>query len=376
MKKYIKNIVLLVICIAAVGVLWEQSHIKIDQNFGNPVQKDAALKQEVEFPKTYKANVNETFSINADIVVPDDFDPNQICRATAEIQELDMNKWKKRFLKGDESYEEDPEGGTTREGGLALCEYYQSEELYLCLSEQESSYYKGMSYMQTHACLEYNINKGTEDILSKTADLENLSSTNAWDGLISELNTLGITANDYVVSYCYALDHQTLQREEQKMLKDGNLEPDEKKGNWSEEDNTYFYCLLQKDQGLPVFYPKEVIEYEEDPDFGAVRAYYGVSGLLSLEANYLFDIKDGKEPLTLAPFEKIAETITKKYEQAVLEFKITVTKCRLFQYPLRVGKGTYELVPVWVCTLQYEDSDSVMYLPIHAVTGEEMTEMG
>lgn len=376
MNKYIKNAAFLMICLAAAAILWNQSHTEIRQETKENRNNSETAVPEVTFPGTYQQKVNRVFSIDAKVVIPKDFNPNQLCRASAGIYELDVEKWKSRFLTGAENFDEDPEGGMSREGDDLLREMYQTEkEGNLYLSSQEGFYYDGGRYLPINSGLEFHENKGTADRFSETAELENISRSDAWDGLMGELEALGIHTEDFQVQYAYALDYETLRQKEQEMLQVEYIEPEEAKGNWTSEDDVYYYCLLQKDQGLPVFYPEEVMEYEEDIYFGAVRSYYGASGLIGLNVNYLFDITDKTEKIHLAPFETITDTLVKKYEQVIMDSEITVTEFRLFQYPLRKGKDTYEIIPVWVCKLEYRDSDSVMYIPIHAVTGEEMLEM-
>ncbi len=376
MNRYIKNAAFIIICLAAVGIMWNQSHSEIRQETEESVDSSETAVQEVTFPGEYQQEVNRVFSIDAKVVIPEDFNPNQLCRASAKIYELDIEKWKSRFLTGTEIFDVDPEGGMSREGDDLLRELYQTEgEGNLYLSSQEGFYYDAGRYLPINSGLEFHENKGTADHFSETAELENISRSDAWNGLMKELDALGIHTDDFQVQYAYALDYETLGQKEQEMLQEEYIEPEETKGSWTSEDNAYYYCLLQKDQGLPVFYPEEVMEYEEDIYFGAVMSYYGASGLIGLNVNCLFDITDGKEKIYLAPFETITDTLIKKYEQVIMDSEITVTEFRLFQYPLRRGKDTYEIIPVWICKLEYKDSDSVMYIPIHAVTGEEMLEM-
>lgn len=60
---------------------------------------------------------------------------------------------------------------------------------------------------------------------------------------------------------------------------------------------------------------------------------------------------------------------------------MTVTECRLYEYPQLVNEKEYQLRPVWICTVSISqngeetiDADKI-YIPIDAVTGEEVLDM-
>jgi hypothetical protein len=54
---------------------------------------------------------------------------------------------------------------------------------------------------------------------------------------------------------------------------------------------------------------------------------------------------------------------------------MVVTKMRLYQYPQNTGNGQYEMIPVWICEVYDEENAALYYIPIQAVTGEELFDM-
>lgn len=66
--KYVKTGGVLLICVCAVGILWTSSHHKKDVLNGTQ-KADAA--QATSFPKTYEKQVSDTFTIQADVIVPE-----------------------------------------------------------------------------------------------------------------------------------------------------------------------------------------------------------------------------------------------------------------------------------------------------------------
>lgn len=312
MKNMMKNAIMTAICLVAVWILWSESPAGIQMDSGGiSAETEAARETEaVSFPKTCQKKISDSFQIDAEIIVPEGFDPGGLHTAEAAIKEVDKEKWKERFLSNGmehAEYQEISNGATTR------------------------------------------------------------------DMLKQELKGLGIDSGQFAVSHCVALDHGIQQREEKKLLENGEIEPGREKGDWSGKDDAYYFSLQQTDQGLPVFYQGKARDYWDTVYGDVVRSYFGQSGPFDLHVSYLFDITDGTKRLSLAPLETIAAALGSIYGKAVSEEAKTVTKMTLYQYPLRIGGGKYEMIPVWLCKV--EGADGADYVPVHAVTGGEVVEM-
>ena len=81
MNKYIKIGGTVLICACAIGILWTSSHNKKDVLDG--VQKKGAeqntkIETLVSFPNSYEKQVSDTFVIQAEVIVPENFEPNNL----------------------------------------------------------------------------------------------------------------------------------------------------------------------------------------------------------------------------------------------------------------------------------------------------------
>ena len=134
MNKYLKTGGVLLICACAVGILWTSSHHKKDVL--NGTQK-ADIAQATSFPKTYEKQVSDTFIIQADVIVPENFDPSSLHKATAQIHKIDQEAWKKRFLESGTEYQENEYDESSREYKVIKGEFYDKADGWqLAVSEQ------------------------------------------------------------------------------------------------------------------------------------------------------------------------------------------------------------------------------------------------
>lgn len=94
--KIVRIFAFLLICAAAVGVLWRQTHQSYQAVYEKPTESDSVTESEdeklLEFPKRVEKEVSDGFSYNADIIIGKDFDINNFYHCTAIITKPDPQK--------------------------------------------------------------------------------------------------------------------------------------------------------------------------------------------------------------------------------------------------------------------------------------------
>lgn len=143
MNKYIKIGGTVLICACAVGILWTSSHNKKDVLDGaqkKSTEPNTEVETIVSFPNSYEKQVSDTFVIQAEVIVPENFEPNNLYKATAEMIEIDAEKWKKHFLKEGINYEEDEWDDLSRESEMLIGKEYENGDWQLTVASQCGNY--------------------------------------------------------------------------------------------------------------------------------------------------------------------------------------------------------------------------------------------
>lgn len=343
----------------------------------NGTQKaDAA--QATSFPKTYEKQVSDTFTIQADVIVPENFDPSNLHKATAQIHKIDQEAWKKRFLESETEYQEREYDESDREENTIKGKlYYKADGWQLAVSEQCGA----LSTAKTDKILnclvwDYPVAEGynREDYPTE-GDLSFAKREDVYQTIAGELENLDIPMKNAEIEKCYSLPYQTLAEQEQLAAERGDLDADERKADWSSEDDAYYYYIWQVEQGLPV-YPCGYAE-EMDPENvrGGIECCYSKDGIDYLNVSYWMDFKQEEETLSLLSFEDIIKIVEEKYGDVINDRMMTLNTCRLFEAPIPQAEGSYEVVPVWICKIQDGNMSNPIYLPINAVTGQEVEEL-
>lgn len=182
-SKIVKLIISLAICAAAVAFL--QSRMKV----GSMAQKSAKdiniVEQKEAFPDYYEKDVSSQFTIDAEIVVADGVEIDQIYTGTAKIDKIDQQKVIDYFGIDTEHTEVIEETGVSERSMEEYVEQYYTcpDGSLLNISPYELNYgkYPEMSYI-------YNSFKtNTREKYSKDRDLEFLSRQKAYEILVQEL---------------------------------------------------------------------------------------------------------------------------------------------------------------------------------------------
>ncbi len=392
--KIIKISAFFFICFILLGILWYRTHLPYYSVYEKSYNLDTVIESKedsinkknidelpVEFPKRVEREVSEDFSYNADIIVGDKFDKNQFYQCTAVLRKPDPQKWMDFFQVDSENWEiSEKETGGTRHGGLKKeidCFSKTGDVLYIgwdnVLYAVDDMKYINHTFNQNL----YSPTKNN-DLFSKDSDLPFENREENWNYLKENLSKLDIFLDESVVISVYSLDLNTLQEQEEVRFLDGNFRAEEKNPLWNSRDEGYYYFLMQEYQGLPIFKYESTAKWEKEDDrtTSAIEIYCTEAGIRRIWLEYWFDFQKTDQKISLAPFDKIMETIDKKYGSVKQDYEMIVTECRLMLYPKNIGKEKLEVLPVWLCTIESDDPYfKTIYLSIHAVTAEEVYEM-
>lgn len=380
-KNILKVLLFGAVCIGACGLLWNRAHASYpaEQNYGDL----DGNTQTISFPKTVQKKVSEGLSYDANIIVGENFSPQELYQSTAKIAEPDLKKWEAYFYAGTDIKKEKDTQFSTRNGGVCNGVGYETENASGYISEQDGLFCTS-AMRQIFDVLNENVNSATynQDKFSTDSELSFQSRAENKKVVFKMLKELGIDAQYADIVATYSMDLPTLIAQQKERVQAGDIEQDEVNPTWNESDEGYLYFVEQNFQGIPVYKNKEL---EGNASLGEERVpmeiYASSSGIQYFSMGYWYKFERGKERLTLVPFDEIMKTINMKYEKAMLDEPLVVKKCELVAYPFETGENKYLIIPVWICQIMIqgksaeENFGQAIYLPINAVTGEEFVEM-
>lgn len=178
----------------------------------------------------------------------------------------------------------------------------------------------------------------------------------------------------------YSLDMETLRQNEDCTDIDGVEQKSEKNPNWNQDQEGYYYGMQQSFQGIPVYFGVGVDGVNDINNFDSMplQVFQTKSGIENIDLMDWFIFEQKQDKVVLMPIEQILQTLEEKYTAIKSEDTIKVARCELYEYPLEKKEGEYEMNPIWLCRLDIIDGQGYeysTYIPIHAVTGEEMLEI-
>lgn len=385
-KKVIKTIAFYTVVIICIAILWQQAHLPYERTEYQKIEENDTEKEQssVSFPEEYKKTVNDSFAFDAKIITGENIDYENLYASTASIVYPDADKWKTMFLKDNLNYEESCFETESRNGDRLNAEVYDNElEGFLRLDAEQGLYWKEPLMRYLVQVLHMNGEYGAEDPMDNEAvfrdadDLSGFDRTQAWESACEQMNQLGIEEGNLQYKESYCMHIEDLEEQTQRLLKDGSLSAQDAKESWSKDEEGYLFYFSQTLQGIEIFRYENIRDYPGM--YGDMQVYVMKDGLGELQIPVLYSCKLEKKKLSLVSFDKIAEVLEKNYGSVITEEPITVRKCQLVMYPLQKKNGVYDMVPVWICQIgKYQGegrNESYNYIPINAVTGEEMVEL-
>lgn len=382
MKRLIK-VILVVSASVAVGIfLYSHMNVQYSLESGNEnvSGKTDELKQSADFPKRFEKEVSDLLTFEADIIVSGDFRPDGFHAALATRKQMDTDRIYSYYMEESESVTSVVhENYMDHEDFKTPITVYEDQGKELSLAAYDFTFMKHpqMNYIQNSFYPSKTVDSYNADRYSTEEDLTFMDRTEAWNYVKKALEETGLDLSAAFLQVVYSLDVETMSQEELCIDVEGNKIDEEKNPGWSKEDEGYYYYITQNYQGVP-FYPSKMLEADEET-VAPLELFQSESGILFADLKRWFDIEETDELLQFTSIENVMMTIEEKYSGTIHTNPLTVKKAKLYVFPIQTDGDTYSLVPVWVCTLTEnfadlgeEAYDNNIYIPINAITGEEM----
>lgn len=377
------------ICIAAVIFLYGRMQVDYGQyevkgKEGTP--QEGTQEKATEFPQKYQKKVDEKLKFDVEVVCEEGIAAKGLPKATASVVSLNQQSIYEYFMGESSNVQKEIIDNYADIDGTAgvLTSYTDDKGSELWIADKEGVYGGALvDYIYNSFCVDKNADEYNAEKYSKTSDLPFMSRTRAWGDLKDSMQKVNIDLSNAREKAVYSLDAATLQKEESCIDVEGNLVEEEKKPDWSEADEGYYYFFGQQVEGVPLYEEYTVgrgegIELETSP----LKIYQTANGISYFNISRWFSIREQEERYKLASFEEIMNVLEEKYTGTVKTNSLTVKKAVLYECPINMEDNTYTLIPVWICSLAEEIPNmegntyiSYFRIPINAITGEEMPEL-
>lgn len=315
--------------------------------------------------------------ISADIDIPEEFADSmaetvKIRRKTFTAEQVMDILWegkttKEKFV--DDGYE------AADIGEYEIATFYGEDDSFMDVGGSQLIFYESLYNNLANAVKtnpltdEYNLNKFTAE------DLSFMTRDECVGNVMSLLSQLGVTVSPDI--HCYALDSETLQKEEIVVDIDGERHREQEKGIWTSEDECYYIQFTQEFNGVPVF-ADGYGDYVTGNGFPRtnIEVIYGAKGLIYLNIASAYETLDGTEKSeTIQTLDDLKEQLKKKYDLLICNGQDQITDIKMQYLPCDSGNYESIFIPAWV--LQMERplegmDDYVTTMIFNAITGKEL----
>ena len=386
-KSKLLIIILIIIIAALIWIMWRQSHLSYTAYLkqsgpGADSTAEGESSREITIPETYTEKVNDRLYFDAKVITGEDFDPSQVYQATAEMHFPDADSWASSLLQKDPSeYEYQEFFSESMRQIQGETRIWNDDAVdYLLLDVERIAYWKQPQMNCMIGLFHFDAidPMNNREAFESVAKIDGLSQQKAWDTAMHQVRGTGVDTKDWIYDTCLAVNSETLNDQQQKLVESGNIEEDDLILDWGEADEGYYYYFYQQCNGLMIYPAQSVLDYEGAYSRG--QLYMSRSGIYELNIPVLFEVSVSDEVQPLCDFQTIVDTLKNHYELYVTNTYLTVTECRLAEYPIQTGENEYQMQPIWICkTEEYMGAEAsntaIDILAVNAVTGEEMTEL-
>lgn len=296
--------------------------------------------------------------------------------ATAHLKKADNEKalallWQEKDGKYiEEGYESENEYG---EKVITMCGSNADNTV----SFQAGPYSSVVSYSGTgtsHITGAFRLQKKEEnynaDKYSLTDELDFMTREDAFSKLESALKQIGF---DFEKEYsAYALDAETMEKEEYHMSMDGGIDKEEYKEQWTRDDDCYYFAIRQNYRGLPIHYAYAGVFTNYGPENAPVQAIFSKDGIMELNVDHIYEMSSEEMVEQLIEPEQAAEVASKKYNSILGDITYQISQIELVYIVDVAGeKGSYKLKPAWILMGTQSDGSDIQTI-IDAQTGKEV----
>lgn len=376
-KQILKRIGFAIFCMAVGIFLYSRRHM--ERSWTEQKMSEEAQSSGVEFPARFEKTVEKGLKFDVEVDagnVPKGgiYQAAMVRRAGVEKERI----YDSFFQEGEELSEAVYENYRDSERMEQPVTVYENEDVYLSVSDYEFSLFRdSMSYILNSFYLDEGTDEYNAALYSETSDLKFMDREEAWKNVAKMMEDIGFSMKEAAVRVVYSLDRETLEREETCTDINGREAEEEKNPNWSSNDEGYYYYITQQWQGIPLYCYNKLNEDRRTDT--PLTVYQAGDGFRQVRLSRWFEFEAQEEKVQLADFNRIMDTVEKKYSGTLKTNPVTVVKATLYFFPVKTEtENLYSLEPIWVCTLEEEHVDlgddsytSCFYMPVHAVTGME-----
>lgn len=336
--------------------------------------------ENIEFPKRFEKSYDKV-DFQADVVIADGVDLNQICRKVVNRAYCDNDRAYERLFQGKE-LKIDQQNEVFGDNGEMIpnrdCLSVDGESF--SMDGQTLNFVKPFTgYIFRCMRLEKRNPEYNMDRYELNGDLDFMSREEGENQIVSLLADIGFEEKFDFLSTVYAMDYKTMEQEEYAMDMEGNEDTSRYKEVWTEEDNCYNYFLRQEIDGLPLYYLYGGVFKELDICNVGVNAVYSKDGLQYIRIDKLFVVDDSVNPVPVSfmEIEELAQSVDEQYSMMISDADFVVHQMALYLMAEKASDETYyELFPVWILSMeqiqdkQGEKVRTPLQSVIHAETGE------
>lgn len=264
------------------------------------------------------------------------------------------------------------------DGSKGMAYYYNGSQGESLSITDRSFYYhdKFLNYILNAFRLEENTRDYNANLYIQNRNLSFAAQESALESILQELSLLGIDLDGNIEYTCYTLDYQTLMQEESAIDVNGIQDTGSYKDMWDENDDCYYFCIRQTQNGLPITHEYADAFGRVEDSNAPIQAIISRSGIKMLTVDKIFDFSDSEHKANVGEFNRMALSVKEKYEQLLTNSTYTVTDAALYYLSMKKEKGNYEVKPVWVFNLTEYVNDSEqtyqLQMIIDAQTGKEI----
>lgn len=230
-------------------VLWKRTHINYDEYSDKTSDMQHEEVEEIKFPDHINEKVSDGLVFDAEVVIGENFDPDNFYVSTAKIMKPDEEKWK-QFFGVDNTWDYNVYETESRIGDkIEFQTYTDKQENTLYLTSEEALWAKQdmvfiYNVLDTNEYSPQNNGK----LFSEKMDLSFESRQDNLRTVLDKMQQIGIDAAGLEVHQEYDLNVDKLKEQEEKKIEAGDIEQSEKKESWSTSDEAYYYYLDETTQ--------------------------------------------------------------------------------------------------------------------------------
>ena len=268
----------------------------------------------------------------------------------ATTQKIDKEKAYQILFAGVKIKDQYEEEITGRDEETDVQYYYEGQNMETLNISSEGVNYRGSLSGYVDNCFDLSAG-GNLDKYKQDTNLEFAAWEEVFSDIKEKLEQMGYRPGELEYDV-YALDYETMQKEEYAMDMDGNEDTSIYKDNWSKEDECYFFSIRQKVQNLPEYHPYANLFKSPSAENAPIQVLYSKDGIQHLEIEKIYDFTENKENITLKPFEEIASKVAYKYNQLLTGAEYIVTDATLYYMTEHAEKNMFQMMPVWIFNVE------------------------